>query len=144
MNLQYSKLSDVHVRLKSKPTEPAVLIMVPDSTDPDLCGVLLEHNKGADRAPPDKGLLSIYLNDSWVRAHQALNDLEIFTIAMAKVERVMPGVTNLVEGYWVQRWDYAATLSHPGCYQQMASFCERSQLATARAARRRLFFSGFG
>lgn len=122
--LQYSTLSDVHVRLKSRPAENAVLIMVPDSADADLCGILLDHNKGADRAPPGKGLLSIYMNDSWVRANWALPDAEIFRAAMTKVERVMPGVSDLVEGFTVQRWEYAATLSHPGCYKELATFVE--------------------
>ena len=36
----------------------------------------------------------------------------------------MPGITDLVEGYHVQRWEFAATLSHPGCYKKLAKFVE--------------------
>jgi oxygen-dependent protoporphyrinogen oxidase len=120
--LRYSKLADVHVQLRERPTEKAVLIMVPDTTDKDLCGVLLDHNKGNDRAPPNKGSLSIYLDDVWVRKNQSLSDEEVFQTAMAKAEKVLPGVTALVDGYHVQRWDFAATLSYPGCYKAMAKF----------------------
>ena len=122
--LQYSMLTDVHVQLHERPAERAVLIMVPDSADKDLCGILLDHNKGSDRAPPGKGALSIYLDDEWVRKNWSMTNETIFRIAMAKVERVMPGVTALVESYHVQRWEFAATLSHPGCYKEMATFID--------------------
>jgi oxygen-dependent protoporphyrinogen oxidase len=122
--LKYSKLTDVHVQLKSRPAERAVMIMVPDSADKDLCGILVDHNKGSDRAPPGKGALAIYLDDTWVLKHWALSDDEIYKIAISKAERIMPGVTALVEGYHVQRWEFAATVSHPGCYQEMAKFVD--------------------
>ena len=120
--LEYSMLTDIHVQLKSRPAEPAVLIMVPDSADKDLCGILLDHNKGTDRAPPGKGSMSLYMDAGWVRQNWALPDAEIFAIAMAKLERVLPGTPELVESYHVQRWNFAATISHPGCYREMAQF----------------------
>ncbi|UPT89194.1 FAD-dependent oxidoreductase [Bradyrhizobium barranii subsp. apii] len=122
--LHYSMLSDVHVQLKERTSERAVLIMVPDSADKDLCGILVDHNKGSDRAPAGKGSLSIYLHDEWVRKNWALSDEEVFRIAMAKGERVMPGITKLVEGYHVQRCEFGATISHPGGYKKMAKFID--------------------
>ncbi len=122
--LHYSKLADVHIRLKTRPDERAVLIMVPDSTDKELCGILVDHNKGSDRAPPGKGSLSVYLNHAWVEKNWALSDEEIFNTALAKVERIMPGTEANVEGFHVQRWEFAATISHPGCYKEMATFIE--------------------
>ena len=122
--LHYSMLTDVHVQLKERTNERAVLIMVPDSADKDLCGILVDHNKGSDRAPSGKGSLSLYLDDEWVRRNWSLSDEEIFRIAMTKGERVMPGITALVEGYHVQRWEFAATVSHPGGYKKMAKFID--------------------
>jgi protoporphyrinogen oxidase len=34
----------------------------------------------------------------------------------------MPGIAKLVEGYHVQRWDFAATASYPGYYKKLAEF----------------------
>jgi len=127
--LQYSMLADVHVQLNRRPEEKAVLILVPDSADRDLCGVLVDHNKGGDRAPAGKGSLSIYLDDDWVRKNWSLSDAEIFALAVKKVERVMPGVSEWIEGYHVQRWPFGATVSYPGCYQRMARFIEGLDLS---------------
>ena len=120
--LRYSMLTDLHVMLKTRPTERAVMIMVPDSADKDLCGILLDHNKGSDRAPAGKGSLAIYFDDLWVRDNWALSDEEIVKIGLAKAEKVMPGVTDLVEGYHLQRWEFAATISHPGSWGELAKF----------------------
>lgn len=122
--LEYSTLTDLHLRLRSRPAEKAVLIMVPDATDPDLAGIVFEHNKGADRAPAGKGALSAYFMHRWAQQMYALPDEEIYARAMAKIERVLPGVGAEVEGYRVQRWDYAATVSSLGHYKKLARFVE--------------------
>lgn len=123
-NLRYSKLTDLHVRLKQRPAEKAVMLMIPDSVDPDLCGILVDHNKGSDRAPAGKGSLSIYMVDSWASAHYDEADDVVAQQIIAKVECVMPGIAALVEGYHVQRWDYAATVSYPGYYKELKRFVD--------------------
>ena len=120
--LRYSMLTDLHIRLRQRPAEKAVLIMVPDSVDRDLCGILIDHNKGSDRVPPGKGALSAYFLDSWAQQAYGWPDEEIFRQGIAKIERVMPGIGALVEGYHVQRWDFAATVSYPGYYKELAGF----------------------
>ncbi|MGQ0698406.1 MAG: protoporphyrinogen/coproporphyrinogen oxidase [Panacagrimonas sp.] len=122
--LEYSTLTDLHLRLRERPDEKAVLIMVPDATDPDLAGIVFEHNKGVDRAPVGKGAISAYFMHRWARQVYALPDEEIYRRGMAKIERVLPRIGKLVEGYLVQRWDYAATVSSPGHYKKLAGFVE--------------------
>jgi oxygen-dependent protoporphyrinogen oxidase len=122
--LRYSVLTDLHLRLKRRPDEKAVLIMIPDAVDHDLCGILLDHNKGSDRAPPGKGAISVYFLDSWAQKAYGWSDEEIYRQGMRKVERVIPGIGDLVEGYHVQRWDYSATVSYPGYYKELAKFVD--------------------
>lgn len=126
--LQYSTLTDLHLRLRERPSEKAVLIMVPDSTDPDLAGIVFEHNKGKDRAPTGKGALSAYFMHRWAQRMVALPDDVIFREGMARIEKVLPGLSTHVEGYHVQRWDYAATVSSPGHYRRLAGFVEGLQV----------------
>jgi protoporphyrinogen/coproporphyrinogen III oxidase len=120
--LRYSCLNYLHLRLRQRPNERAVLIMIPDSVDPELCGLLLDHNKGSDRVPAGKGGMSVYFLDSWSKQGMAWSDEEIYQRALVKVEQVMPGISALVEGYYVKRWDWAATLSYPGYYKELAGF----------------------
>ena len=122
--LRYSMLTDLHLRLKRRPDEKAVLIMVPNSVDVDLCGILIDHNKGSDRAPAGKGALSAYFTDHYAQSAYGWSDEEIYRQGLEKIEKLMPGIGALVEGYHVQRWDYAATVSYPGYYKELAGFVE--------------------
>src|SRR5205085_11813160 len=90
--LHYSTLTDLHLRLKSRPAEKAVLVMIPDEVDRDLAGILMDHNKGEDRAPPGKGAVTAYFMDPWAQKAYHLSDEEFFRLAIDKVERAMPGI----------------------------------------------------
>jgi oxygen-dependent protoporphyrinogen oxidase len=124
-NLEYSQTTDLHLRLRERPSEKAVVIMVPDSADPDVCAILFQHNKGSDRVPAGKGAISIYFHHRFGSETSKLPDNEYFERAIAKVERLLPGVRQIVEGYHVQRWDFTATKSYPGYYQELADFTRR-------------------
>ncbi len=121
-DLPYARLVDVHLFLSGRPQQDAVVIMVPDPVDRDLCGLVLEHNKGADRAPPGKGLVRLLLTDRWAREVFELPDDEVYRRAIEKAARVMPEITGLVEDYYVHRWDYVAAMSHTGCYADLNRF----------------------
>jgi protoporphyrinogen/coproporphyrinogen III oxidase len=120
--LKYSVLTNLLLRLRERPRETAVLLMVPDSVDPDIGGILMDHHKGSDRVPAGKGAVSIYFMHRWAQKMYAASDEEIYEQGIRKVERVVPGIGALVEGYLVQRWDYAATASYPGYYRELADF----------------------
>ena len=126
--INYSMLADTHVQLKSRPDERAVMVLIPDEVDKDLCALLIDHNKGSDRAPPGKGAVTIYLDDAWCRKNWQLSDEQISKVAIARAERVMPGIADLVESYHVQRWEFAATVSHPGSWGDVAKFASRLDL----------------
>ena len=68
--------------------------------------------------------MSAYFLDRWAQKMYDQSDDEVFRQGMIKIERVMPGIGALVEGYHVQRWDYAATVSYPGYYKELAKFVE--------------------
>lgn len=122
--LDYSKLVDVHLFLKQRPAHPAVVIMVPDATDRDLCGLVLEHNKGTDRAPPGKGMIRLLLTDRWAREVWACSDEEAARRALDKAIKVLPELAGLVESTYVHRWDAVATMSRPGCYAALRDFVD--------------------
>lgn len=123
-NLRYSRFVNLHLRLREKPAERAVLIMAPDDVDPELAGMLLEHNKAPDRAPLGKGAIGVYFLDGFARRTFQLSDEEVFRLAMEKAERLMPGLGALVEGYHVQRWELGGTYAAPGDYRKLARFVE--------------------
>jgi protoporphyrinogen oxidase len=120
--LAYTATTDLHLRLSARPEEKAAVVMVPDPLEPDICTLLFQHNKGSDRVPAGKGAVSAYFHHRWASKVAHLPDEQVFETGMVKLERVIPGIGKLVEGYHVQRWDFTATKSYPGYYKRLAEF----------------------
>lgn len=128
--LRYSWLTDLHLRLRRPMPEQVLSVMIPDATERDLCGLIVEHAKGSDRAPSGKGLLTAYFMHEWSQQAAAWSDDEVYRRGIAKIGTVLPGIAEQVEGWNVERWDWVATMSSPGHYRKLADFT--AQLDTGR------------
>jgi protoporphyrinogen/coproporphyrinogen III oxidase len=112
----------VHLGLSAPPDEPSMMIQVPSQEDPDLCVVVLDHNRAPGRAPAGKGLLTSYWHTAWADQQWERSDGEIVDTALPSIERLLPGVTRTVEFAHVQRWRPAVVMSRPGTYRDLARF----------------------
>jgi protoporphyrinogen/coproporphyrinogen III oxidase len=121
-DIEYSTCVDVHLGLSSPPDEPAMMVQVPSRADPDLCVVVLDHNRAPGRAPAGKGLLTSYWHTAWADQQWERSDGEIVDAALPSIERLLPGVARTVEFAHVQRWRPAVVMSRPGTYRDLARF----------------------
>lgn len=121
-NQKYSVSVNIHYRLKAPPRATALLIQAPKATDPYLAAIVQDHLKGADRAPAGKGLISAFFLTDWGARMIDRPDAEILSDATARVEKVLPGFRDLVEGAHIERWRYAATLGEVGRYKALQAF----------------------
>ena len=99
-----------------------MMLQVPRLEHPDLCVVVLDHNKAPGRAPAGKGLLTSYWHDAWGKEHWDRDDKEVVEDALAGLDRIFPGIENDVEMTHVSRWWSCAVMSRPGLYRDMARF----------------------
>ncbi len=121
-DIEYSTCVDVHLALSTPPDEQAMMIQVPSREDPDLCVVVLDHNRAPGRAPDGKGLLTSYWHTAWADEQWERSDGEIVDAALPSLERLLPGVAGSVEFAHVQRWRPAVVMSKPGTYKDLARF----------------------
>ena len=129
--IEYSTCVDVHLALSRPPDEPAMMIQVPSREHPDLCVVVLDHNRAPGRAPAGKGLLTTYWHTAWGDQQWGRDDADIVEEAVPVIDRLLPGVAAAVEFAHVQRWRPAVVMSRPGTYRDLARF----SAATDPAAR---------
>jgi oxygen-dependent protoporphyrinogen oxidase len=129
--IEYCTSVDVTVGLSRPPDEPSMMLQIPRLEHPDLCVVVLDHNKAPGRAPLGKGLLTSYWHDDWGKEQWDRDDKEVVETALAGLDRIFPGVENDVEMTHVSRWRSCAMMSRPGLYQDMARF----SAATGASAR---------
>lgn len=121
-DVEYSTCVDVHLGLSAPPDEPSMLIQVPSQEDPDLCVVVLDHNRAPGRAPAGKGLLTSYWHTAWADEQWERSDGEIVDAALPAIDRLLPGVARTVEFTHVTRWRPAVVMSRPGTYRDLARF----------------------
>jgi hypothetical protein len=75
--LEYSTCVDVHLGLSAPPEEESMMIQVPRLEHPDLCVVVLDHNRAPGRAPAGKGLLTSYWHTAWADEQWDRSDADI-------------------------------------------------------------------
>lgn len=121
-DIEYSTCVDVHLGLSEAPAEESMMIQVPSREHPDLCVIVLDHNRAPGRAPAGKGLLTSYWHTAWGDQQWERGDAEIVDVAVPAMDRILPGVANSVEFAHVQRWRPAVVMSRPGTYRDLARF----------------------
>jgi oxygen-dependent protoporphyrinogen oxidase len=120
--IDYSTCVDVHLGLSAPPDETAMMIQVPRLEHPDLCVVVLDHNRAPGRAPAGKGLLTSYWHTAWGDEQWDRSDADVVDAAIPAIDRILPGVARSVEFTHVSRWRPAVVMSRPGTYRDLARF----------------------
>ena len=80
--IEYSTCVDVHLGLSAPPAEPSMLVQVPRRVDPDLCAIVLDHNRAPGRAPAGKGLLASYWHTAWADEQWDREDKDVVEAAL--------------------------------------------------------------
>jgi protoporphyrinogen/coproporphyrinogen III oxidase len=120
--IEYSSCVDVHLGLSAPPAEPSMLIEVPSREEPDLCVIVLDHNRAPGRAPDGKGLVTSYWHTAWSDEQWERSDSEVVDAALPAIDRILPGVAGSVEFAHVSRWRPAVVMSRPGTYRDLTRF----------------------
>lgn len=94
----------VNIALGTRPSQQTTYIQVPRSSHPFLTGILFDHHKAPERAPADKGLLTVALLNSWSERHRDDHDDDLSAAALAAVDDVVPGLVADTEFSRVTRW----------------------------------------
>lgn len=120
--IDYTSAIGVHFGLARRPEEPAVLIQVPQRSHPDLCGVILDHNKAPGRAPDGKGLISTYWQQTWGLRQWQRDDAAVALEAESALASVLPQLAREIEFVHVQRWRPGIVLARTGAWRELADF----------------------
>jgi oxygen-dependent protoporphyrinogen oxidase len=120
--IDYSTCVTVHLGLSRPPDEPAMLMPIPRLEHPDLCAIVLDHNRAPGRAPAGKGLLSSYWHTAWGDEYWDRDDDGVIKAALPALEHVFPRLGDHVEMTHVGRWRPAVVMSRPGTYRALVRF----------------------
>lgn len=117
---QYSRSVNLHFGLSKKPDNPALYIMVPKRENPDVTTIFLDHIKAPDRAPPGKGIVSVFLRAEWCDERYETPDAVVIDEVLGKLRPYFGDLSSSVEQTVVQRWQNCALLVKPGIFAAMS------------------------
>jgi oxygen-dependent protoporphyrinogen oxidase len=113
---------NLHVGLRRRPDITETIILPPESEQPVLTTIVMDHLKAPGRAPEGKGLVTFYLRDSWCAENFAAPDAQILASVMEMAKPFIGDLSADVESFVVQRWPYAIIKSSVGLYRQIADY----------------------
>ena len=125
--IRYTTSVNINLGLREPPPGiPAFVIQIPKSVHPDLFAIVMDHNKAPGRVPAGKGMASLYTMSDWSEKLIDLDDATVVSRILDAGERIVPGLTKLVEFSHVNRWYPVIVYSKPGIYRELGTL--KSQL----------------
>lgn len=120
--LTYTQCITVALALKQRPHTQAFLVMMPTCEDAEIALMFIDHNKSADRAPPECGLIDCHWETDAAARMMDRPDDEITARTLARVRRVFPELQDEPAFSHVTRWRRALPLTGVGAYRLIGDF----------------------
>jgi oxygen-dependent protoporphyrinogen oxidase len=124
-SIEMANLGSLRLALRSKPAVEGTLMIVPSDELGGIATVLMEHEFSAGSAPPGRGLVGVLIYHEWLTPRLQRSDEELFGELMADLEKLIPGITELVEFYELTRWQPGAIRTRPGTHRAVAALDSR-------------------
>ena len=120
-SMRYTTSVNISLGLRKPPPNiPSFVIQIPQSVHPDLFAIVMDHNKAPGRVPEGKGMASLYTMSDWAERLMDQDDETVIRQITAAGERVVPGLSEMVEFAQVNRWYPVIVYSEPGTYRRLA------------------------
>jgi oxygen-dependent protoporphyrinogen oxidase len=121
--LQYSAGINVALGFSRPPKTDCFLVLLPRKEDSEICMLIIESNKAADRAPAGHGLITVCWEMGAAADWIDRSDEEIIERSLKTVERVLPELSETLDMTFVRRWPICLPRTKPGVYRAIGDFC---------------------
>jgi protoporphyrinogen/coproporphyrinogen III oxidase len=118
--LHQANFIGVRLALGRRPDADALLAVVPFGALGGIGTIMYEHNISPGSAPPGKGLLGALLYHEWVTPRMSLSDDELLSELLPDLDRVVPGIAEMIEFAQITRWQPGALAGDPGTHRLIA------------------------
>ncbi len=113
---------NVHLGLGKKPAATETFILPPESEQPILTTIVMDHLKAPGRAPAGKGVVSLFCRDDWSAKNFDAPDDKILADVLTMARPFIGDVRPDIESYVIARWPYAIIKSGVGLYRRIRDF----------------------
>jgi len=118
----YISSVNTHIALKSRPANPATYIMASPREQPDFCGVIVDHLKARNRAPADKGMITVFCRDEWCKANLETPDEQVLSKVLGFIKPYYGDLSGQVEDVMIGRWERVVPIMQAGRFKHVAKY----------------------
>lgn len=118
--IEMANLGSVRLALRSRPESKGAVVVVPSDELGGVATVMFEHEISAGCAPPGKGLVGVLIYHEWLTARMDRTDSELLDELLPDVEKIVPGISELIEFSEVTRWEPGSIRSRHGTHRAIA------------------------
>ena len=119
---EYITSVNTHIGLSHRPQNPATYIMASPKENPDLCGVIVDHLKAANRAPEDKGQITVFCRHEWCVQNLDSSDDRVLEQVLGFIRPYYGDLSNVVEDFEIGRWPRVVPIMRQGRFKQIAAY----------------------
>jgi protoporphyrinogen/coproporphyrinogen III oxidase len=130
-NTDYICSVNCHIALSQRPSNPATYIMCSPREQPDLCGVIVDHLKAADRCPADNGLLTTFCRHEWCLDNLDSPDDKVIDSVLGFVAPYYGDLSSQIVDYEIGRWRDVVPIMRQGRFRAVDRFMRETD-PTAR------------
>ena len=128
---EYITSVNTHLGLTERPTNPATYIMCSPKENADLCGVIVDHLKANNRAPANKGHMTIFCRHEWCQAHLDAPDEKVLEQVLSFIKPYYGDLSSKIEEFEIGRWAQVVPIMKPGRFKDIVRY-QNAIDATAR------------
>jgi protoporphyrinogen/coproporphyrinogen III oxidase len=110
----------VQVGVTRRPQSKSSMILIPTRESKDILGITLDHNKCEDRAPEDKGLITLYMTRAWFDGQQETDEMSLAKSALSSTEPFLGDFSDAIDIVNIHQWDYVDHERYVGVYKGLA------------------------
>tara|TARA_B110000211_G_C14093203_1_gene560732 strand:+ start:1222 stop:2559 length:1338 start_codon:yes stop_codon:yes gene_type:complete len=119
---EYISSVNTHLCLSERPANPATYIMVSPKENPDLCGVIVDHLKAANRAPDHKGQITVFCRTEWGQKNMESPDQKIIEQVLGFLKPYYGDLSLTLEDYAIGRWPMVVPKMPQGRFKQIVQY----------------------
>ena len=119
---EYITSVNTHIGLSNRPSNPATYIMTSPKENEDLCGVIVDHLKADNRAPADKGQMTVFCRHQWCAANLESSNEDVLSQVLKFIEPYYGDLSNDIEDFEVGRWPMVVPIMRQGRFKQIAAY----------------------
>ena len=111
-----------HLALRTRPKNPATYIMCSAHEQVDFCGVIVDHLKASGRAPPGKGMLTVFCRHEWGVRNLESTDQVVLNQVLGFLKPYYGDLTSDIEDFEITRWPRVVPIMPKGRFKAIAAY----------------------